>query len=318
MRDNTQFSNEEAAFALEIAKLPHEYEKAQKQGVQPSELKAESIKNAPENVKANVQIIQVGNTTCVIAYDDKENTATVSFDPTFQKRDYIDNFFRGHKDHSLGGEVHGGNYSDLIKNHQTPNLPGDYMSETIAGVLYDHSSKNDAPLTVNFTGFSRGGGLAVLEAGQLIAQGVFDDPQSIKMGAVYTFGTMAVGDHAFIEKFNEKTQELGGKVFTIELQGDKNPTTLTENGSKFFTKYDYEQAGEPVFIKSGTHDAPATIIINPSEDELTKLRELPATTDRPHSFESYTDAVKSIMPAQEIIPTIKSADAEQSYSAPAI
>ncbi len=319
MGNNTQFSNEEAAFALEISKLPHEYEKAQKQGVQPAELKAESTKNAPENVKDNIQIIQVGNTTCVIAYDEEKNSATVSFDPTFQKRDYVDNFFRGHEDHSLGGEVHGGSYSDLIKDHDTPTLPGDNLSETIAGVLYDHSSKNDEPLTVNFAGFSRGGGLAVLEAGELMANGVFDDPQIIKMGSVYTFGAMAVGNHEFIEKFNEKTQELGGKVFAIEVQGDKNPTVLTEDGSKFYTKYDYEQAGEPVFIKNGTQGGPATITVNPSEDELKQLRELPATTGSPHSFDSYSNALESTMPAQEVIPTTRPImDVGQGYNAPAM
>lgn len=292
MMENT-FSLDKAQYALQVAALPHEYEKAQKNDNSGNSPK-ETIKDiAPQNTKNDLQVIQVSNTTCVMAYNPQDHSVTVSFDPTFTKGDVWDNSRAiPSKAHSLGGAVHRGNYSDLIKDHKNESLPGDNMIDVIGSVLYDYESKQDKPLTVNFTGFSKGGGQAIMAAGELISAGLFDDRENMKIGDIYTFGTLASVDQNYADTFEKHVNELGGHAYTVELQGDKNPRNLTDDAGYSWTlPKKFTHVGDYIFIPTEKNASP---IINPSDEHLDELREKPATIDTPHNIDSYKQSLNSI------------------------
>lgn len=281
------FSIDEAKIALQISYLPHAYEVGQKANASPVTLK-QQLADTMHTDKDNIQVLQVKNTTCVMVYNPKDNSLTLAFDPTFNKRDYMDNFFRSPTDHPLGGEVHSGNFKNIIEDHGNPNLPQGNMVDMIKAVAHDYQSRSGAPLTVNFTGFSQGGGQAVLVAGALMADDFFDS-DTMKLGKVYNFGALAVGDEQFNKAFEDKAAQLGGRVYSIEIQGDKNNTVLTPDGGSLFTRYGYDQTGTSVFISTNA-SAPA-IVIDPSDTQLRALREIPASMDRPHSYDGYKTAL---------------------------
>ncbi len=300
---NETFSLNEAKYALQIAALPHEYEKAQKTKAPDTDLKQTIIDAAPPEAKDNLQVIQVSNTTCVMAYNPQDHSVTVSFDPTLTKGDVWDNAWAmPSKKHSLGGDVHRGNYSDLVKDHNNESLPGDNMIDVVGGVLYNYENQQDTPLTVNFTGFSKGGGQAIMAAGELISAGLFDDKENMKLGDVYTFGTLASVDEDYADTFNKRVHELGGHAYTVELQGDRNPKNLTDDaGYSWALPSTFTHVGDYVFIPTDENASP---IINPSEEQLDELRDKPASMDHPHNIDSYKNSIDNLNAPTEFIPAL--------------
>jgi hypothetical protein len=291
------FSSEDAAKLIEIAKLPETYEAAlQKTGSHETALAAMQS-SAPENLQNSINLFRVENTTAVMAYDAQTNSLTIAFDPTlskgtvFNNADKWDNFNRGKEEHSLGGEVHGGLYSDLVKPHDG-SLPGDNMIDVINGVIYDYASRNDQDLKVNFAGFSKGGAQAALAAGEVVSTGIFDDNPNIKLNNVYSFAPPGYGDQQYIDSFNERAEALGANAWTIELHGDILPTILTPNGGNYFTQYDYNQFGNRAYLTNTEHGI--EINENPSPEELAALRAAPTDGNNYHNTKSYVDAVQSV------------------------
>lgn len=306
------FSLSEAKYALQIANLPQTYEIMQQSGTSSRDLKDKVGNTAPAGTKESLQVIQISNTTCVMVYNPQDHSATIAFDPTTTTGDKFDNVLRDHKAHPLGGNVHGGNYSDLL----TAPLPNDKVStviDAIGAVLYNYQQDNAKPLTVNFTGFSKGGGQTIMAAGELIADSLFSDKDNMRLGKIYTFGTLASVDQTFANNFNSEVKKLGGEAYTIEIQGDNNPTVLTKYRDNFFTGYDYTHVGEHVFIS--TDENYPFAIINPTESQLIELRQRPATADSAHSIPNYKDALSTLdgsdTPQTEYKPPIPPAPALQ-------
>lgn len=142
------FSANEAKYALQIAALPYEYEKAQIKKIPDKDLKQVIINIAPQDTKDNLQVIQISNTTCVMAYNPQNHSVSIAFEQTLEFGDTWDDIRAiPARNHSLGGEVHRGNYSDLVNDHDNKALPGDNMIDVIGTILYDYESKQDKPLS---------------------------------------------------------------------------------------------------------------------------------------------------------------------------
>tara|TARA_R110002094_G_scaffold141388_13_gene131979 strand:+ start:1272 stop:2258 length:987 start_codon:yes stop_codon:yes gene_type:complete len=301
-RFKNSFSSEDAAVLIDIAKLPETYEAALFKTDSHESALAAMHESAPANLQDNINLFRVENTTAVTAYDEQTNSLTIAFDPTlskgtvFNNADKWDNFTRGKEPHSLGGEVHGGLYSDLVKPHDGT-LPGDNMVDVINSVIYDYASRTDQDLKVNFTGFSKGGAQAALAAGEVVSTGIFDDNPNIKLNNVYSFAPPGYGDQTYIDNFNAQAESLGANAWTIELHGDILPTILTPEGGNYFTQYDYNQFGNRAYL-TNTDDG-IQINENPTSEELTALRAAPVDGNNYHNSKSYVAAVQAVKETEQ-------------------
>jgi Lipase (class 3) len=291
-----------AADLMQIARLPEIYENALQSGGAAGANAA--LQNAtPEHLKGNIIVLQRDNITAIIAHDPKTNTVTITFDPTLAggniltNPDIRDNFFRGHKPHDLGGSVHGGLYEKLT---DEPNN-GASLIHRIEGVLHDLASRQDTPLTVNFTGFSKGGAQAVLAAGEIMANGLFDENPNIRLGQIYAFSPPAYGDANFINAFNAKVNQLGGNAWTVEVHGDKTPTILTPEASGYFTRYDYGHGGNHAYILPETGQT----LLNAPRDQIGTLRAQPAIDGAHDSNKIQTILNNQKPPAPSDTPSIE-------------
>jgi len=289
------YSKDDAQYAMRIATLPETYEKVlNSDGGDVTKARAAMLTDAPTNVRENINVIQVENTTSIIAYDPQSHSVSISFDPTLTFGDKWDNFRRGHENHTLGGEVHGGLYSDLLKDPENDSFPGENMMDVVEAMLHNYASKNDQPLSVNFSGFSKGGSQTAIAAGELIGRGFFEDNPNIQLDNIYTFAAPGYGDEEFLSKFNEETSKLGTNVWSSELHGDPVPTVLTKNGSNYFTKYDYGQVGGHAYITPSNDGLTTELYLNPDEKTLDKLRDQPKTDEKMHTTQSYETALEKI------------------------
>ncbi len=321
-----KFPKDDATALLEIAALPEIYERAlYKAGQTLGDRWAWNGQNteangsafaqmksaAPDNVADNLKVVKFENTTAIIAYDPKSHNVTVTFDPTSDRdnvqfnQDEIDNFVMSPTPHSLGGEVHSGLYSDLV---QVDPAREASLVDQIAGILHDYAYAQDKPLSVDFTGFSKGGSQAALAAGELMAQGVFEQENNITLHQVVLYGTPAYGDCNYIDAFNQKAHALGADVWTVELHGDAVPTVLTPDGSNYFTQHDYGQVGERAYIS-----ASGEIVVIENKDQLDALRSEERPEDSMHGIDHYRAALEVESAGQadnitqlDIVPAVQS------------
>ena len=288
------FSAQQAESAARLAALPHIYEKTYYDGKDRGEA-MESVRQAlPENIEG-INVINIDNTTAIMAYNPDDNRVTIAFDPTHTGGDRWDNFRRGHMDHALGGEVHKGLYQDIIEEQNAENFPGDNMTDVIGAVLHDYASRNpETPLSVDFTGFSSGGAQTAFAAGQMIAEGFFEDNPNIHLDNIYTFGSPAYGDQDFTNALENATAALGADTWMIQIHGDNMPSVLSPDGSNMFTKFDYGHAGDHIYIVNGQDGAAPDISINPSEETLETLAPSNMTSKETHTMDSYIKTMENL------------------------
>ncbi len=297
----------QAQTLLQIARLPEIYEKIT---LDPSkkteaELRKEAadavLLNAPSNISRDgIFILQRDNITAIVVHDPKTNAATITFDPTYTRGNYFNNpDIKDNGDvkpsaHTLGGRVHGGFYDKLAENP----LSGKTLIERIEGVLHDLASRDPSkPLTVNFTGFSKGGAQAMLAAGEIIADGSFDKGNNIRLGNLYAFSPPGYATPEYAQALDKKVKELGGKHWTIEIHGDTTPMLLTPDSTSYFTRHGFGHTGQRAYIMpSGTSDP--VIMLNPAPDLLKALRTQQGTAEERHTID-YQSGVISALAAKE-------------------
>ncbi len=293
------FSAQQAESAVRLAALPNIYEKTYYDGKDRGEA-MESVREAlPENI-AGINVINIDNTTAIMAYNPDDNRVTIAFDPTHTGGDRWDNFRRGHMDHALGGEVHKGLYQDIIEEQNAENFPGDNMTDVIGAVLHDYASRNpDTPLSVDFAGFSSGGAQTAFAAGQMIAEGFFEDNPNIKLDNIYTFGSPAYGDQEFTDTLENAASELGADTWMIQVHGDNMPSVLSPDGSNMFTKFDYGHAGDHIYIVNNNDGLPPNILINPSKETLENLPAADQSSKDTHTMDTYINTMESLNQSTE-------------------
>lgn len=272
--DRGTFNPATAAAALKIARLPEIFEAELEKGP-PEKAKKAVMDNLPSGIQPeNVFILQRDNITAIVIYDPKACTATIAFDPTNPagsfpfNADKRDNFARSAGNTALGADAHEGLLRKMIEKDDN----GITLINRLEGVLHDLSSRQDNPLTVNFTGFSKGGSQAMLAAGEMIGGRLFEDDPQIKLGRLDAFSPVAFVSPAYIEIFNKHVSNLGGHATTYELEGDKNPTILTPQADGMFTRYGYGHVGTHIYLRQAEGQTPPEAIVSPDPQQLTTLR----------------------------------------------
>lgn len=313
--ESASFSMEQAAAATRIAALPNIYEtNLQNESYRAAALNAVSTA-APEGI-SQVNVIDIGNTTVIMALNPDQGRAYIAFDPTHTLGDRWDNFRRGPSEHELGGKVHGGLYNDIASD-QTPNenFPGESMSDVMGMVLHDYATKTpDRELSVDFVGFSSGGMQAAIAAGQLISEGFFEDNPEITLNNVYTLGAPAYADENYITALESAAAEMGAGVWAVRIHGDEMPDVLsTAEGGNMFTRYGYDHAGEDVYITPPTEENSAQILINPTDAQIAELPEPARTSEETHTMDSYINTLENRPPATN--ETVTSPDTAPGFGA---
>lgn len=288
------FDAQSAAYAARIAELPNIYEKNLSGNDRQAAMQAMSFA-APARI-SSFNVINVDNTTAVIAYNSSENRAYVSFDPTNGLGDRVDNLQRGRKAHDLGGHVHRGMFNDIVENQSSnENFPGDNMTEVIGMVLHDYAAQSEnGQLSVDFVGFSSGGAKGAMAAGQMISEGFFEENPNIQLDNVYTFGPPAYADEEFTAALETKAAELGADVWMVQVHGDEMPAVLSENGPGMFTRFDYQQAGEHIYAIPSSSEGPARILVNPTPEQREALNADPNVPRGEHTLDSYKNTMTNL------------------------
>ena len=306
-KDNTSFSLESASAALEIARLPNIYEKAYFAAGRDHEAAMSAVSEATPRHMDQINIINIDSTTVIMTYDAQTNSATIAFDPTQSFGDKWDNFRRGHTDHSLGGEVHKGLYKDIARDFKaTEQFPAENMTELMGAVLHSYAAENEnAPLSVNFAGFSKGGAQTAMAAAEMISEGFFENNPNIKLDNVFTFGPPAYADQEFNDTLKSKTEELGGDVWMVQLHGDTMPKVLSPEG-RGFAKYDYGHAGDHVYITPPSEGQEQQIFINPDQQALDGIEMAAPDRKEVHTLDAYGAALQnSSSTSENTTPEIK-------------
>jgi hypothetical protein len=267
--------------AVRITELPYIYEGAYEAGkgseaeksVEAKQALHDAIQKKLPHETVDATIIKRDNITAVVIYEPKEHLATVTIDPTQTAGDLWDNV-AGYRpsEHSLGGEVHSGLYDGLVAQQNDPTLHGNNMIEIIEGVLHDYASREEnKPLNVDFTGFCSGGVKSTVAAGEMIADGFFDDNPNIKLNNIYTFGAIGYANPEFIDKLESNVDRLGGHIWQVQLHGDHMPDVLTPESDSYFTRYHYEQAGEHIYLVPEQNGQNSQVLINPDKATIDAL-----------------------------------------------
>lgn len=290
----SSFSAQDALSAARLAALPNIYENTYYDGKDRGDA-MEAVRQAlPDNI-AGINVINIDNTTAIMAYNHDNNRVTIAFDPTHTGGDRWDNFRRGHMEHALGGEVHKGLYQDIIEEQNDENFPGDNMTDVIGAVLHDYASKNpNADLSVDFTGFSSGGAQTAFAAGQMIAEGFFEDNPNIQLDNIYTFGSPAYGNQDFTQALENAASDLGADTWMIQIHGDNMPSVLSPDGSNMFTKFDYGHAGDHVYIINNTDGTDPSILINPAQETIDGLPDSDLSSKETHTMDSYIKTMEGM------------------------
>ena len=298
--------------AVQITMVPYLYEKAYNEASGSEEEKRleakeelyTALRDTDSLYDAEVAIVNVDDTTAIILYEEDKHRATVTFDITQNMGDRYDNVVKcAPTEHALGGEVHGGFYEDLIEQQDDPNFPADNMVELIEGILHDSASKNDEkPLAVDFSGFCSGGAKSALAAGEMINNGLFDDPQNIQLENIYTFASVgyadktSVGytDKTFAENLEERVDQLGGKIWQVQRHGDNFSNLMTSKGPLLARPMDYEQAGTHVYLVPGKDSAEPQALINPTQEDIDNLPDAEVTGMDAHRPEPYERIIRKL------------------------
>ncbi len=175
--------------------------------------------------------------------------------------------------------MHTGFYRDLVEKDEY----GQDLVGRITEHLHMYANTKDERLTVNYIGYSRGGPLVAIAAGEMIARNTFDNG-NLALGNIITYGSPAYADNEYIERFNRRAKAIGAKHnWAIERAGDTMPRVLTPESTNFFARYMYGQVGERVYIDKGS------IIFSPDNGHLSALRnrELPFA----HDLKQYEEAL---------------------------
>lgn len=279
------YSNEKAAAYIHLAQLPELFETRflKADGRPEAEKKRSAVEEVTNNAPPGAQtsILQRANLTAVTVYDGSRHSLTIAFDPTYghggfyTNADIRDNANLVLWPHNYGGSVHAGLYNRLIED------AGDgSMVNRLEGLVHEAAGRQQQKiLQVNFTGFSKGGAQAVLAAGEMMAEGVFDATANIKLGEIYVFSPPAYGSPEFISRFNAKARELGASVWTVETHGDKMPSVLTPDSENYFSRYSYGHAGNYAYVIPGSDKAAGNVLFNPSPEAIQLMRADPGKAD---------------------------------------
>lgn len=292
------YSAADAAILMKISYLPQIYEMTLHKSGEHDLAYDKMVDHAGELGVApnNIQLIRSGNTTSVLLYSPEENSLTFAFEPTlskgtvFNNADYFDNALKMEKSHSIGGHVHYGLYSDLM-NEVTSEPSNLTLIEAISEVIAEYADQSDTPLKVNATGFSKGGAQASIAVAEMTHNGLFDYP-NIQLNNVYAFAPVAYGTEEFIAIFDQKAEEIGANVWTVEYSGDPFLTIFSPDGAHHFIQGDYNQFGNRAYIREDEQGI-INVLTNPSAEELESLREQDATEERVHVAENYIQMTES-------------------------
>lgn len=296
--ETSDFSVEQAFGAAQIAALPNIYERSMR-AEGDREIALSAVSDAAPDGVSQVNVIDIGNTTVIMALNPDQGRAYIAFDPTHTLGDRWDNFRRGHREHDLGGEVHGGLYDDIVEDQTTnENFPGESMTDVMGMVLHDYASKSpDQTLSVDFVGFSSGGMQTSMAAGQMMAEGFFNDYPNIRLGNIYTLGSPAYADETFIQALETEAENLGASIYEVQIHGDQMSNVLSPDGGSRFSRYDYDHAGEHIYIVPASEGQNLQVLVNPSDEEIAALPEPAGTSKELHTIDSYKNILENRPPA---------------------
>lgn len=304
---------------LAQANLVYIYDNAYEKAIGSEEEKSvsarETLDKAAAEMNMEAAIVANGNRTAMVIYNPQLHSTTVCFDGTTGAADGYDLVHPGRlfkQEHPLGGTVQDAFYDTIVEELSPADaITGqNTMLEAIEAHIHSFASRDyGSPLTVNFSGFSAGGSMTTLCAGEMIHNGLFDFDE-IKMGDIYAFGSVGTGDEEFKQILENRTKELGGNVWDIRLHGDKISTALTPDNEYLpvLTSGSLTHVGTLLYV---IPEDPASIMVNPSKEEIETL---PSAEENTHDTNLYLGSFQSMQSSPENINV--SGPKEEMVSAP--
>lgn len=226
---------------LAFTRLPMEYEEMLLAGKTAEEAREAIDKKLPEGVEGTV--IRHQNSTAVVSFDAAQGVIRVAYDGTSEPADKKDNARFWREASPIGGRIYTGFYDAILK--ESPD--GQNLVDAVRQKVEDYAAQAGKPVTLDLTGFSKGGSMAITTAAQWIADGFADGQDGIRMKNVYTFANPAAGDEKFCSTFENAARASGVNVSRVVAGGDAVPHILTETAPWYMPGL-YHQCGDAFYI----------------------------------------------------------------------
>ncbi len=156
------------------------------------------------------------NSASFVMFNEQTKEITVLSDPTYDPLDWPENVTPIWDKVALGGSyLTGFNWAIDKENESGASLYDRVLSE-IDRLIIDEGAE-----TINFSGYSRGGGMGIAFVARAVAQDNLHE--RIRFGDLYTFGAPHIGDAEFAARFNEMSKRIGLNVWRVENDADPVP-----------------------------------------------------------------------------------------------
>lgn len=256
-----EFPVERAQANYRVTMLPHVYERALLAGH--TDQNARALVQGRIAPGTEVELLRHSNVTSVVSFDQAARTITVGFDGSDEFGDRWDNTMFARFSHKLGGQVHGGYRSAILRQDAEGKKLADRLRERVAAF----ASKADGPVKLELAGMSRGGALATAFAAELLAE---PDalPANVKLTSVITYGGLAYGDKEFNQSFAARLKEQGTEAWRVINGADTVPHLMTDK--IWYTGKLFAHTGHEAYLLPGAGGT--EVLVNPAPAELdTKL-----------------------------------------------
>ncbi|MBI1327812.1 MAG: hypothetical protein GC136_09245 [Alphaproteobacteria bacterium] len=207
----------QAAYFMDIAAMPIAYEQALVAGASHDDALQTLRDSLPPHM--SVDIVRVQNSTAIILLDENTGEITVAFDGSDEAADRRDDMRFWNHDHAIGGDVHSGMWHSVMRE----NGDGIFLDQ-VRDRVTEIAENYGRDVSLNITGFSRGGAMAHVAAGQWLAEGFPLREQGlgvdIRLDNVYAFGSLPVGDRDFVRAYEGAAQNADVNIVSVNVAGD--------------------------------------------------------------------------------------------------
>ncbi len=219
------------------AELPMLYDKMIEKGL--------SAEQAGDYLRSQVaegtelKIVSQGGTTAVITNNPETSEINVSYEP----HDFWAGVNYYPKEHEgFGGKAYGGYYNAIMDDDKEG-----FFLDKVKGAVTDFAEGNEGSSSVNLSGFSKAGSMAIGTAAQWISER-FPEETGIKIGNIYAYGSPPYGDKEFAVIFEKHADRLGINVLRVDGAGDPVPDVMTEEAKWYAKPFLYAHVGQQVVL----------------------------------------------------------------------
>lgn len=246
-----------------LARAPVDIEQSMARGLSMAEATRGVRDTFP--IHSEYTVLRHKNSTALVLYDKDREDIHVSFDGGNERQDIIDDMKFWKRKHPLGGKVHHGYYSAVLKQNEE----GVSLIDAVREQVEIYAAQNDKQKHLSVTGFSRGGSMAIVAGAQWIVEDFAND-ERLKMQTIYSFGNPAAGNKKFCAALQEKAEERKIDITLLVIGNDPMPHILSPT-SPWYMPGSFNHPGN-VYYMGFNKENTLNFLENPERETVQNFR----------------------------------------------